>query len=96
MHDETRAVCAVNHTGGHTIMTKATSNAERIRRLDKPVCVMLFETPRIATSGTFTIGVNAVPPMPPKLEIEKTSALHVIRRQLLVTRFFTHRVQFFR
>src|ERR1700722_7078451 len=30
-----------------------------------------FETPRIATSGALTIGVNAVPPMPPSDEIEK-------------------------
>ncbi len=29
------------------------------------------ETPRMATSGAFTMGVKAVPPMPPRLEIEK-------------------------
>ena len=30
-----------------------------------------FETPKIATSGALTIGVNAVPPIPPKLEMVK-------------------------
>ena len=29
------------------------------------------ETPRMATSGALMIGVNAVPPMPPRLEIVK-------------------------
>jgi hypothetical protein len=29
------------------------------------------ETPRIATSGWFTIGVKNVPPMPPRLEMLK-------------------------
>ena len=29
------------------------------------------ESPKIATSGLFTIGVKAVPPMPPKLEMVK-------------------------
>src|SRR5690606_16891413 len=29
------------------------------------------ETPRIATSGGFTMGVKPVPPMPPRFEIEK-------------------------
>ena len=28
-------------------------------------------TPRIATSGALMIGVKSVPPMPPRLEIEK-------------------------
>ena len=27
------------------------------------------DAPRMATSGAFTIGVNAVPPIPPRLEI---------------------------
>jgi hypothetical protein len=27
------------------------------------------DTPKIATSGAFTMGVNCVPPMPPRLEI---------------------------
>ncbi|CSD53292.1 Uncharacterised protein [Vibrio cholerae] len=30
-----------------------------------------LDTPKIATSGALTIGVNAVPPMPPRLEIVK-------------------------
>ena len=29
------------------------------------------DTPRIATSGALMIGVKAVPPMPPRLEIVK-------------------------
>ena len=32
--------------------------------------IAALETPRIATSGAFTIGVNDVPPMPPSDEIE--------------------------
>ena len=29
------------------------------------------DAPRMATSGAFTMGVKAVPPMPPRLEMEK-------------------------
>jgi len=36
---------------------------------------LLRATPRIATSGAFTIGVKFVPPMPPKLEIVKQAPL---------------------
>ena len=38
--------------------------------------------PRIATSGELTIGVNDVPPMPPRLVIVKHAALHLVERQL--------------
>ena len=34
-------------------------------------CIDDRDTPRIATSGAFTIGVNAVPPIPPRLDIVK-------------------------
>ena len=34
-------------------------------------CMEDFETPRIATSGALMIGVKAVPPIPPRLEIVK-------------------------
>src|SRR3546814_9282256 len=34
-----------------------------------------FDTPRIATSGALTIGVNDVPPMPPSELIEKQPPL---------------------
>src|SRR5260363_337883 len=34
-------------------------------------CILLRETPRMATSGALIIGVNAVPPIPPSDEIEK-------------------------
>ena len=36
-------------------------------------CMVDRETPRMPTSGALTIGVNAVPPIPPRLEIVKTS-----------------------
>ena len=47
--------------------------------------VALRETPRIATSGALMIGVNAVPPMPPRLEMEN-AALHVAGLELAVAR----------
>jgi hypothetical protein len=36
-----------------------------------------FDTPRIATSGELMMGVNMVPPTPPRLEMVKPRALHV-------------------
>ena len=33
--------------------------------------IAALDTPRIATSGALMIGVNAVPPMPPRLEMVK-------------------------
>ena len=44
-------------------------------RHELPSCYTGFmldrDTPRIATSGALMMGVKAVPPMPPRLEIEK-------------------------
>ena len=48
--------------------------------------VSLRETPRIATSGALMIGVNAVPPMPPRLEMENVAALHVGELELALAR----------
>ena len=44
---------------------------------DSPFHVALIcirETPNIATSGEFIIGVNWVPPMPPRLEMVKPAS----------------------
>ena len=40
------------------------------------------ETPKIATSGELTTGVNPVPPIPPKFEIEKFRERGVRREQI--------------
>ena len=45
-------------------------------------------TPRIATSGALTIGVKAVPPMPPKRRDGEGRALHFGGRELAGARFF--------
>jgi hypothetical protein len=44
--------------------------------------VCAFDTPRIATSGALMIGVNAVPPMPPRLEMVKQPPCMSARRSL--------------
>ena len=44
------------------------------------------DTPRIATSGQLTMGMNPVPPMPPRLEIEKVTALHLVGLERSVAR----------
>src|SRR5205807_3100082 len=53
-----------------------------------PICFICdLETPRMATSGAFTMGVKAVPPIPPRLEMLKqppciSSALSLPSRAL--------------
>ena len=58
----------------------AESDSGRIRRgtNSRPVhtgFITDLETPRMATSGALTIGENAVPPMPPTLEMVKQAPL---------------------
>ena len=68
----------------------ATSNAAQMRRLDIQVYMMNFDTPNIATSGTLIIGVNAVPPIPPRLEMEKQPPCMSSGVKLFVTCLFAH------
>ena len=45
---------------------------------------------RIATSGALTIGVKAVPPIPPRDEMVKRRALHLRAAELAGARLFGH------
>ena len=58
-------------------------------------CIDERETPRIATSGALTIGVNAVPPMPPRLEIVNVAPCIWSSFQLAVARRLGQRTQSF-
>lgn len=40
------------------------------------------ETPKMATSGQFTMGVDPVPPIPPQVGEAEGASLHLLRREL--------------
>ena len=63
----------------------AASVAAQTRAPFQTGCIEDRDTPRIATSGALTIGVNAVPPIPPRLDISEGSTLQLRGLQLAVS-----------
>jgi hypothetical protein len=53
----------------HVLAQRLKKRLSKLINEDQTGLLTERDTPKIATSGAFTMGVNCVPPMPPRLEI---------------------------